>query len=74
MHACILDCCLHELFMDIMTICHQSLNSSIKGTVQYTDVKSGCDTSEGPSLNPNSLSLKKILVLLSLQDMSSYVI
>ena len=38
--------------------------SKLKG--QCTDVKSGCGTSVGPSLNPHSLSLKTFLVTLSL--------
>ena len=36
-----------------------SLNYCSKLKGQYTDVKSGCITLVGPSLNPHSLSLKK---------------
>ena len=43
-----------------------SLNHRSKLKGQYTDVKSGCVTSVGPSLHPLSLSLKTFLVLLSL--------
>ena len=35
-----------------------SLNDRSKLKGECTDVKSGCVTSEGPSLNPHSLSLK----------------
>ena len=36
-----------------------SLNDRGKLKGQYTDVKTGCVTSVGPSLTPHSLSLKK---------------
>ena len=41
-------------------------SKQIKGTVHTVDVKSGCGTSVGPSLNPYSLSVKTYLVTLSL--------
>ena len=43
-----------------------SLNDRNKLKGQCADLKSGCVKSVGRSLNPNSLSLKKIIVLLSL--------
>ena len=43
-----------------------SLNDPSRLKGQCTDVKSGCVLSVGPSLNPYSLSFKKILVILSL--------
>ena len=43
-----------------------SLNNRSKLKGHCKDVKSGCTTTVGPSLNPHSLSLQKILVLLSL--------
>ena len=43
-----------------------SLNNRSKLKGECIDVKSGCGTSEGPSPNPHSLSLKTFLVTLSL--------
>ena len=50
----------------VLLIWTSSLNDRSKLKGQYTDVKSGCNTSGWPSLNHHSLSLKTFLVLLSL--------
>ena len=59
--------CMRILHDDV--ICFASMNvifsSKLKG--ECTDVKSGCGTSEGPSLSPHSLSLKTFLVTMSLK-------
>ena len=48
-----------------------NVRSKLKG--HCTDVKSRCVTSVGPSLNPHSLSFKKILVLLSLKGENNLI-
>ena len=61
-HACVTD----SMIKSVLLRWTPSLNYYSKLKVQCTDLKSGCVTSVKPSLNPHSLSLKKVLVLLSL--------
>ena len=60
-HACLTQG--WNLFLLLWT---SSLNDRSKLKGQCSDVKIGCGTSEGPSLNAHSPSLKTLLVLLSL--------
>ena len=61
-HACKLiqtrmhNACVYYKRMQLLT---PSLNNRSKLKGQFTEVKSGCDTSVGPSLNPHSPSQKQ---------------
>ena len=54
-HACVY----YRRMQSVLLRWAPSLNNCSKLKGQCTDVKSGCGTSVGPSLNPHSLSLKK---------------
>ena len=56
----------HALIKSVLVRWAPSLNDRSKLKGQYTNVKSEWATLVGPTLNPHSLSKKKILVLLSL--------